>query len=138
MKLTILFIALLSSTANAADWRPLADSNDAKTFIDVQSIATSGKLRKAWFQHVELVDREGNQHTQYKKYAWTKALSYFSCEERTSATVQMLYYGGKVSEGNYLGGWSQKISEVALNDVAPDTIGEAMLNFACGQRLGKK
>lgn len=136
----VLFLVLLgfSEASFASNWKPIPNTVPNSTFVDASSIAPIGKYRKAWFLSSEEMEKDGNAYTSFKKYRSTKSLNYYSCEERTTASLQRLFYSESQGTGEYLGSWAAPSKNVNYLDVAPDTVGEAMLEYVCNFNLLNK
>lgn len=130
-KICLVLLLFTYTAAHAADWKPVIDAPDMKVWVDQSSLAQAGKYKKAWFRTWRSVDQQGNAYTTFKTYRWTKQLEYFSCQERTSSALQMLYYTGDVTSGEYIGSSSIKLAQASFDEIAPDTVGEQMLSFVC-------
>jgi hypothetical protein len=130
-KLLAAFITMaLSNLAFGSNW-VLVEMSADKDFhsIDQESIASSGKYKKAWFR----TDYGSMQTLKYqpKNYLSSKSLWYFNCQERTMAATQQLFYSGQAGNGELVDSYTYPIQSMQFSEVAPDTIGESMLNAVC-------
>jgi hypothetical protein len=123
-------MALLASPAFAADWQFLVQSSTGSLVeIDASSIArVDGTTKKAWFRETEPTPKKFPLSSD--SYKETKSLVHFRCAERTSATAQKIHYteAGEVVRSSVVAK-----ADMFFADVVPDSIGEEMLNTACGQ-----
>jgi hypothetical protein len=133
MKKIALSLIFICGTANASNWQVVGVGATASALVDANSISRSGKYKKAWVKYSFAADQEASVMTNFKKWRSSTDLIYFSCEERTSGTVQATYYDGIMSNGEVVASMNLKLSQVLFSEAAPDTLGEAVLEFACGK-----
>jgi hypothetical protein len=62
-----------------------------------------------------------------KYYSHYLSLVYFDCAERVSATTQVLYYLDDANVQTF----SSDVEKILFREVAPDTVGETMLERVC-------
>ena len=127
------FVLLLSAPVlcAAADWQLTTEANSGDTFyMDFSSIAPVGTYRKAWVQinHQNQLETDGYPK---KKYQTTRLLYYFDCQAKTLSTFQTVRYGEKFAGGEVVESKSFKFNSKDLEDVVPDTVGEAVMQTAC-------
>lgn len=129
---------LLAGPASASDWQiaALLDKDSGHVEIDVSSISTKGKLRKAWFKWThstpQKIPPSSRTDAYIQNYTTSKDLNYFNCSERTSSAIQTIYYDNK---GTVVGSSSINASLAQYDEVAPDTVGETMLETVCKAAL---
>lgn len=134
MKYIGLILMFFAQGALASNWKPIPNTKPNSTFVDVSSIAQVGKYRKAWFLWTAEAEEDGNAYSNFKKYKSTRSLNYYSCDERTSGTWQTLFYSDTQGSGDYLGRWAPLPRDINYLDVAPDTLGEVMLEYVCNYK----
>ena len=119
--ITMLF--LTTSLVFSADWY----GNDNFGFmIDKSSIVKTKDSIQAWVITV------GMGKINNKKYAYKKSYIEAKCSDRTLATLETTFYTQKhkpIALYNF-----EQNNLVQYNRVAPDTMGEALLNDLCSIR----
>lgn len=136
-----LLLASLGLTAHvsalAADWRKLTEDLDGSIYlIDTESIAPTGKNKKAWFWAIYKTPQISPGEPS-KPYQSTKTLYYFNCQERTMAGIQWIAY--KTQNASDVVSSSNTNPAVAqFVDPPPDSIGEALLKTICTQTTVKR
>jgi len=124
MRLYVMGVILIatSSPSAAADWR-LADTanNGTRTYLDVSSIVISGDYRTVWQKVIN--SPAAHDGVSYSIVHWR-----YNCSTRTSTLLSFVEY-----KANGVTITSQQIPsyEQEQQDVAPDTIGETILNAVC-------
>lgn len=143
MDLKVLVVAastLIGGQAIAADWLYVTDldSEGSHLLVDKDSIVRSGQLRKAWFKWSYVVTKAKSVPSYAKfpsgsgSYIETLDLSYFNCAERTTATIQAIF---RDKDGEVAGQTTLTVKEATFSEVAPETVGEAMLTLVCKHPL---
>jgi hypothetical protein len=133
-------LSLLMVTASAADWKLAASSEKAWFFVDTTSIVKQAKYRKAWVMWTATTAEAERQPKfgESPPAKSSKALYYFDCSSRRSTTVQGTNYSGEAGAGDVLHNYQARFTESMLEDVAPDTVGESLLTFACSKKIKEK
>ncbi len=130
---TFLFYPVVGSSAN---WEHVAISSDKITTVEIdsESLAKKGARTKAWFR----LSYSAEQKFVYphpkatEKYTLVLSLTYFNCAEKTTSDAQQLY---RTDDGTVVYSWTHPNPDtLSLYDVAPETLGEAMLKAACAPR----
>lgn len=127
---------LVTSHAHSAEWAHVAgiDADGSYLAVDKTSIVPSGKLRKAWFKWVYVLDKAKPVPPAAKAsleplfYTEQLNLTYFNCAERTSTNVQAIY---RDKNGEVVGQYLIGLKNAFFSEVAPETIGESMLLEVC-------
>lgn len=126
-----------SVPAAASDWQYLADvgTDGSSLIFDAQSKAVSGAYKKAWFKWIYAKDMPLADNVKSDPaaffYKTSLDLSYFNCAERSSVTTQAIYYD---KDGKVVGGFTLQVKDARWSEVAPDTLGETMLNTVCSSK----
>lgn len=128
-----LLAAGLSSSVLADDWVQTGGNSNMVVSVNTKSIAKSPVGRKAWVRYVYIKPEQYNGKT----YGKTLDLTLFNCAERTTGVTQEILYGGD-NDDTVIHSASVPLQRVGLVDVAPGTVIEAVLEFVCDQKLGKK
>jgi len=101
-------------------------------YLDVQSVTEKAGTRKAWvkyaYSEVQTTTNGG------KLFASSVTLEAYKCKERTVAIIQEVLYD-KVEGGKVVQSVSIPEHRLVFEDVVPDSLSEAGLNFACNMRL---
>lgn len=119
------------------DWKLAGESNKAFIFVNVKSVVKQGEYRKAWTLWEY---KEPRQTSDYKKSSYNseKSLTYVDCGTKRTATTQNIRYADSLGSGEVVTTESLKFFPTMLDDVAPGTIGEAVLEYACSIPLKRK
>ena len=121
----------LNNFAIGADFQYVTESDSSVFQIDFDSIANVQKYKKAWMitNHYELVDALTVAN---KKYKSTKTLWYFDCDAKLAGQFHTAKYEGEYASGKVVETRPLKFNSAMLDDIAPDTVGETILNTGCG------
>lgn len=143
MRKWILVIAayVQCASASAAEWEHIAtiDSGGGTVSIDVTSIASGDSgYKKAWFKWIYAKPRpvgiamDGNKAPMFQE---SLTLDLFNCRERKYGEMQAIY---RDPNGEVVGSFSkQHAYQANWSEVAPETIGEMMLERVCRTWLPK-
>jgi hypothetical protein len=130
--------ALFACQANAADWRVIDKSDDVVRMMDYGSVVTTAKgYTKAWIltTYAKPTSTVGYPTVLYRS---SKALNYYNCAERTTFGSQELLFDDVDGTGGVVRTNSWTLKESEFLEVAPDSVGELLLETACAKRKGKK
>lgn len=133
MIITGILLAMLGVNASASDWKHVASSSLDDIAIEMQSIQSFGKLRKAWFlsnrRKPEVVP--GTPDTLHQS---AKFLAHISCSNKTIATAAIQFFSEKDAGGTLVG--SSNIRGDFF-DIPPDSVNEALMTVVCAKRVGR-
>ena len=124
-------LALLgaSTSAVAADWVHVAENDSFTSLTDRTSLRRTGSRVRGWEMKVHASPTAAATDPS-KTYQSVKRLMIYNCVERTSAASQIIRYatadGGEVVESATF-----EEKEMSFQESPPDSIGEAMLDYAC-------
>lgn len=123
-----LCVASAGDVANAANWISIGGNTatGASTHMDVSSVAKHPQGIKFWLK-TEYVDPIESKACPPLLYQSRRNLWVVNCEMRTI---------GPLMEFDYLGGhsvcsWSSPTKTADMNELVPESIGEAALNLVC-------
>ncbi len=131
---SFLFLICVSSSfaasmASAAEWQYVAEGGNATVEIDASSLRRDGDKVKVWSRWTYSPRRE--VPGEYLKYADRSVeLSIYKCAARMVQSLQITYHdaaGTVVSSRSY----TERAAD--YSEIAPDSIGEAILNVACSK-----
>jgi hypothetical protein len=131
MKKMLYLTLLAAGTVHAADWRPVGLAATAITYIDQNSVVETGRYRKAWAMYDSQESRKLENTYPVQYYKSFKSLYYFDCDERRFGVFQITYYPDGQGDGEQIKSFSNQFNPSQLTEVAPDTVGEALLEFVC-------
>jgi hypothetical protein len=105
--------------------------------VDTSGIARAKGLRKAWFKSIYTKDQpisDGYAKPMSDRFSYRESveLYFFNCAERTMATAQSILRG---ADSKTVGTFEQASPFLHYSEVAPETIGEAMLETVCSWKL---
>ena len=129
------FLILLvfgSAAAMAADWEVVTSGSTGSIIsLDKNSIARTGSgRRKAWFKSTYTKPQVLSDEK--TKYFETLELDSFDCSEHTMGMVQVIY---RDAAGKVVYTYENPLTSPRHSDVAPETVGEAMLDAVCSATL---
>lgn len=134
-KLFLLVTLIFPLAVQASCWKEIYSDSETDIYIDACSVAQSGPLKKAWFRWIYAKPLKTESHPQ-KEYDEVKALDYFNCSERTTATVKNVKYGPEPD--------NQVVESISINpknaqfdEFTPDTLGEVQFNSVCKKAAQK-
>lgn len=131
--LTALICLFACYSAQSAEWAYVTSSATANIRIDASSIVEmKNGDRKAWVEYIHEADEKSNEGILYRR---SLELNLYRCGERTSAISQQIHYS---ASGNVVKSVTVPKTFISYDEVAPDSLNEATLNFACKHRLRKK
>jgi len=130
-KLLFVLAFMAASTCNAACWKQISSSKNAKISIDNCSLAEDGKYRKAWFKWDYDTPQETTSYP-LKKYIKTVGLDYYDCKSRKSATLKEIYYGENQEGVVYSA--SIELKNARFEEAPPETIAETLTNYVCKKK----
>lgn len=119
-----LFVALAllgSSSASASTWNVFkyAYNDDTVYYFDADTVVKSGDTITLWTKYVRL-------RTAEKDGSWTTAQrAVYACQKRTFQSSSMSIYD---KSGTFMRSFT---STTVPTDIAPDSLGEAILKAAC-------
>lgn len=131
MKKIAILLWFVAGFAEASNWQLVGVGSTASVYVDADSMATSGKYKKAWIKYSFAAVQESTPFTNFKKWQSSTDLIYFDCAERTSGTLQSTYYSDVMSSGEVVSSTILKLSQVLFNESAPDTLGDALISYVC-------
>ena len=112
-------------------WKHVARNAKRSTEVYVirRPVLGEGKFLKTWFLWSYSEPRTLRDGTAYQS---TKDLSLFDCKSKRFAIRQIIYYTDTVAEGNVVRSNSMSDGELEFDDPSPGSVGEAVLDQACG------
>jgi surface-adhesin protein E len=129
---SFLFAACAAATLRcfAANWQAVGHAPGDVAYVDIDSIRTIGRYVRAWelwdFDSQEQLD--GYPPRKYKSAKW---LEIFDCRDRTSGVYQQILFADNMGQGEAVDVRSEAQDRATLEEVAPDSIGEEVLDFVC-------
>jgi hypothetical protein len=122
----------LPSVAVAADWQLVAKRKEGSIYIDAQGIGSKDGSRKAWDKWEYADEQPGFPDGGIKSFTSSRHLAYYNCKERTFAVGQVIYLDAK---GKSVGQINLDVTATSFNDVPPDSVVEAQLDFVCKAKV---
>jgi hypothetical protein len=126
----LVFVA--SANATSAEWVSVGHTNAAEVFVEKTTITPKGAKLKVWAKWVYVKPRVVPGSIPPKLFKSAQSLSFYDCAERKSASIQEIHYSEK-NGGTTLKSESILDSLAIFEEIAPDSIGESILQFACQQ-----
>lgn len=115
---------LAASPASAQERLIATDTSATDYYHDPARTRAQGGYIEAWFRLDHSRDRTLAERE-------TKMLKVFDCGARTSQTISIVAYA---ASGRILRNESIRHNQYLMRPIVPDTVGETMLEVACGLR----
>lgn len=129
--LAALILSVIATRAHAAEWWYVADSKTDVFFMDRASVTSASpngrraiRVWAAWFSSV--ADDRGVKSQKEQRF--------FDCADRSTATKSYIAYA---PDGAVKHSRTSEDYGLRWEPVAPGTVGEAQLVFACNAQLGE-
>ena len=111
-------------------WVEVGGNDKITAYVDRQSLRREGARVKVWSKWVYTVAKE-TFDTPKKTYLSTKDFSIYRCDGRTYATLQSIKYASADGSGEVVDTSSYPESKALFDEIAPETIGESILEYVC-------
>ena len=111
-------------------WFEVGSGSETTVYADTQSMRRNGPKVKVWLKWVYAKALETKSYPK-KNYLSEKALAIYHCADRTSTTIQVIRYVDTDVSGEVVESASILEANVDYHDVAPETIGESILDYVC-------
>jgi hypothetical protein len=127
MFFALLLLATIANKSFAADWVYVISNKDSDLTADKNSIRRSGDEARLWVKetHKNLYKR----NSESKPYRVSMTLYAFKCSGREGAVVSNIFFADL--ERTIRTDSFKVNGEPAWRDVSPESINEALMNFAC-------
>lgn len=124
-------LILFSSIVSAACWEEIATSvNKDVIFLDKCSVVLDGKYKKAWIKWEYKNERNiGEEYSPKKMVDSSIQLNYFDCMKKKSSIAQVIHY----NQDSVVESVSTNTKNLYFNEDIPDSVGETILESACGK-----
>ncbi len=128
-KLFVIFLLLFSASTYAEEWKFVVASDNEEISVDVDSIGTVGKYKRAWslFNYSVSARAPGTKFD----FISDRSLFFFDCKRKRLGRANQVLYSGPNATGESYTTFSGKISDIKFQKVVPETIGENFFNFVC-------
>ena len=129
MKKLILFLVLIFTTYSIhAKWLLVAGSEEAKFYVEINSIKQTGNLVTYW----ELLDYPSMQTFNNLNYYSVKQKYETNCNTEDSALLYSNFYSENMGSGKSVYGLKQEHKNFEPN--IPDSLGYTIFKFVCKKR----
>ncbi len=125
-----LAITLWQFPSDAATWVEIGRTSEATVFIDIDSVRKAGNRVKSWQKWNWTKPQYITNSYPTKSYLAEKSLQVSECQNRTTAVLERVFY----TELDYrviVDSATVDERSARFSEVVPETIGEAISNFAC-------
>lgn len=144
MKLAIISVlaltfAVASSEVAAQDdrWKPVGVTDDVVAWVDSKSLRRTGTKVRTWIRW-DWLKPQKTRGSPPREYQAEKQLAIYDCANRTTVTLQMIRYSDFAAVGDIVETLTDDEATAKPRDIAPDTLGEQLLEFACEATAPKK
>lgn len=131
-KALVIEILLSATTAwgQTGRWVEVGGNEQITAYVDTKSIRRTGSKVKAWSKLINTKPTDTDTVNPRKQYLSAASLSIYQCVERTSVTIQVIRYA-EVEGGEIVETITVQDKPEYYMEIAPETIGELIFNFAC-------
>lgn len=126
-----LCLASQSAAAQNSRWIRVSGDDSVEVYMDTQSIRRTGSTVKAWLKWRFASPQETASVSPKKTYSSSKVLGIYRCGDRTAATIQYIRYSQSDASGEVVESFSIPEVVATLEEVAPETNGETILEYVC-------
>jgi hypothetical protein len=121
-----------ATTPNCAllEWIPIEESKGVTLEYNHHSIASTGRNIKVWVRW-KYASPQQMKDRPFKQYSTSMQLMHINCQERTSATVQTVWYGLVNGKSVPVHHTIEDAKFSRLSDVMPGTHGERIVTTVC-------
>jgi hypothetical protein len=123
-----------SALAATPDWQMVGENDRYSVWVDAGSLQLDGNIVKAWTKLEYKAARPvpgGSGKTQLS----TRRREYLNCLARSSALKSAVSFPESNLNGAQVASFTVDDSEMEWDDAAPNSVGEAVLEFACSKAL---
>ncbi len=133
-------LCLASSTclAQSSRWVEVGGNDEITAYADTQSMRRTGPKVKVWLKWVNASPVETSTVFPKKTFLSEKTLAVYHCSDRSSTTLQVIRYANADFTGEVVESLNGQDTPSSYRDLAPETIGESILNYACKATAGTK
>jgi len=133
-----LFLASSSCIGQPSRWVEVGGNDEMTAYADTQSMRRTGPKVKVWLKWVNASPVETSTVFPKKTFLSEKTLAVYHCTDRSSATLQVIRYANADFTGEVVESLNGQDTPSSYRDLAPETIGESILNYACKATGGTK
>jgi hypothetical protein len=128
MRIAILAMLLAAVSSNAAAaWVAVSDTNKFITFADPATISKAGNMVKMW----DLLDYKAMREVEGIRYASQKSQSEYNCQKQLTRPLVLFLHAGMMGSGEQI---FNSTTPDKWQRVAPGSVNEALLKYACGKQ----
>jgi len=124
--------------AQSPRWVEVGGNDDITAYADTQSMRRTGVKVKVWLKWVNTSPVETSTVFPKKTFLSEKTLAVYHCTDRSSTTLQVIRYANADFTGEVVESLNGQDTPSTYRDIAPETIGEGILNYACKATAGAK
>jgi hypothetical protein len=118
---------VLSEVPASAEWHLLDGNNQAKVFIDLETISRTGDVVKAW-----VLDDLKAPHTRgFSSFSSVRAQEEHDCSKERFRLVAIEQFAGKMGTGDSI---YKKSGESAWAPIPRGTMAQSVWKFVCGKK----
>jgi hypothetical protein len=111
-------------------WREVGQTDTARVYVDTPSLRRTLPNVKVWLMWTYTKSQQTSDASK-KHFLSEKNLSIYNCTERSYATIQVIRYSDSDASGSVVKSYSTPEHMARYSEVAPDTIGEIILEYVC-------
>lgn len=126
-----LYLVSGSCFAQSSRWVEVGANDEITAYADTQSMRRTGAKVKIWLKWVNASPVETSTVFPKKTFLSEKTLAVYHCTDRSSTTLQVIRYANADFTGEVVESLNGQDTQSAYRDLAPETIGESILNYAC-------
>ena len=135
----VAFLLLQSISAFAANWVLVGASDNSQSFIDTESMIRAGNKVQCWVSTNYNEPQTDILAVDFKNDKYLSDLFFieYDCYNRTRIALEFTEYSQKDRRGSVVKTLSSIASSSDPSRIRPESVDEALLNFACKQLMKK-
>ena len=133
-KVPLLVLILLSGIAEssvASNWAFVTGNDDAKIFVDIDSLRIHERDVQVWEKWVYVKPKEVKNSSQKNTYDLEVHLSIYHCDEGTSQLLKIDRYANQKGSLLLTESYSYPEDPSYKKEVVPDSFSEAVMEYVC-------
>lgn len=134
----VCLIGVQGVAAQESRWVEVGGNSQITAYVDKISMRRSGAKVKVWLRWENASPVETDTVFPKKTYMSAKTLNVYNCSERSAAGLQAIRYAESNVSGDVVESTSIPETKATFVELAPETIGESIMLYACKATPGSK
>ena len=129
--LVVILFCVIAESSIASDWVFVTGNDDAKIFVDMQSLRIHERDVKVWEKWVYVRPKEVKNSSLKNTYNLEVDLSIYHCDEDTAQLLQVDRYADQKGSLLLMESFTYPETPPHELEIVPDSFGEAVLEYVC-------